>query len=331
MDQEKYLIAAQSLQALFDSTSGDLGIVQNVAELNSRFDRIEDVLDVEELDTNDPAVIAIEVASQISYLKKLKFQCIEQNAKEKYTRAVVSDIDHAPVVSESDNKQLEQENLAELQTDFKTLSPMVEEDYIHVKQATAKATELAQKIIDARLALSRLRQMHPLPRVTVQTANQKLEDQVVEMQTLTDKLEDVQQKAHDAKGKLKAESLEVETLKLQRNERLDDDRRFVPLYDWLSGSLILHRSMHGLDDIQPVSDNELRLHYRVENLHGHSRPVAITLLFLPNTRQLVTVDVQGLEDLGMDLSDIIDSHLRMNDVPGVVVAILGQARDGLAA
>lgn len=80
MDQEKYLIAAQSLQALFDSTSGDLGIVQNVAELNSRFDGIEDVLDVEELDTKDPAVIAIEVASQIVRIISYKVKIIQPHS-----------------------------------------------------------------------------------------------------------------------------------------------------------------------------------------------------------------------------------------------------------
>lgn len=150
--------------------------------------------------------------------------------------------------------------LAALKTDFKALAPKVEEgllcstilghralkrkiDYIYVKQATTKATELAQKIIDARLALSRLKQIHPQPRVTVETANKKLEDQITEMQTLGDRMEVVQRKVRDAKGKLKADSLEVETLKLQRNEAeknvevsnvLDDDRRFVPLYDWFA-------------------------------------------------------------------------------------------------
>lgn len=61
MDQE-YLIAGQSLQALFESTSANLGIIRNVAELNSRVDKEDDVSDVEE---QDPAIIASEASSQV--------------------------------------------------------------------------------------------------------------------------------------------------------------------------------------------------------------------------------------------------------------------------
>ncbi|EEB86919.1 hypothetical protein MPER_15959, partial [Moniliophthora perniciosa FA553] len=128
----------------------------------------------------------MDVASQVSYLRKLKFQFLEQNAKDKYVKSIVSDIDDAPLVTDEDNKQLRLQNeerkkklklskdrLAQIQGDIRTLAPLVEEDYEKVKTATSKAANLAQKISDARLALSRLRQLHPHPRLTIQTADQK--------------------------------------------------------------------------------------------------------------------------------------------------------------
>ncbi|KAF9071521.1 hypothetical protein BDP27DRAFT_1219053 [Rhodocollybia butyracea] len=347
MDQEKRLFAAQSRQALFDSLN--LGIVRSVTELNSHELDLEDnVSDVEEV-ARDPAVVAGDVSSQVKYLKKLKFQYLEQNAKHKYIQSIVSDIDDAPIVTEDDNNQLEQRNsqqkenlkdakakLTDIQTDIRRLAPTVEEDYIHVKEATATAADLAQKIIDARLALSRLRQTHPHPRVTIQTADKKLQDQVDEMQALTDEKEVLEQKVEDVKASFESESLKLTALKSQRNELeksvktsesvFDDDRRFVPLYDWLTGAHMLHRSMQGLEDIQFSSENELRLTYRVD-AHGRSPPISITLLFIPNSRQLAAVTVTGLEDREIDLQDIIEAHLQMNNVRGVLTAILAQARD----
>ncbi|KAJ4484572.1 hypothetical protein C8R41DRAFT_896468 [Lentinula lateritia] len=351
MDQERRLITAQSLQTLFNSTNTSLNIVRNVAEFSAHKLEEGDVSDVEDIDTRDPAIVAIDVASQVSYLRKLKHQYLEQNAKDKYVKLIVTDIDDPPTVTDGDNKQLEKQNmeqkeklkvakekLSTIEEEFRVVSSKVEEDYIRVKQATAKATEFAQKIIDARLALSRLRQTHPHPRVTVQSADKKLEDQVMEMQALTDEMQVVEQKVHSVKGKLKSESLEMESLKSQRNEveksakksesGFNDDRRFVPLYDWLTGSLMIHRSMQGLEVMEAISENELRLQYGVEDKHGRSRSISITLIFVPNSRKLAAANVQGMEEIVIDFGDIIEAHLQMNNIRGMLVAILARTREG---
>ena len=75
-----------------------------------------------------------------SFLRKLKFQYLEQNAKDKYVKSVVSDIDDAPIVTAEDNKalaiindekkgklKLAKEKLAEVQQNIRTLAPMVEQ------------------------------------------------------------------------------------------------------------------------------------------------------------------------------------------------------------
>jgi hypothetical protein len=54
--------------------------------------------------------------------------------------------------------------------------------------------------------------------------------------------------------------------------------------------------------------------------------VTITLIFAPNTRQLAAVQTFGLEEMGIDLGDVVDAHVQVNDVHGVVAAILARAR-----
>ncbi|ESK94654.1 hypothetical protein Moror_14290 [Moniliophthora roreri MCA 2997] len=351
MDQEKNLSAAKSLETLFESS--DLHILRNISALNThKFEKDDETAmpDIEETENKDPAIIAMDVASQVSYLRKLKFQFLEQNAKDKYVKSIVSDIDDAPLVTDEDNKQLRLQNeerkkklkvskdrLAQIQGDIRTLAPLVEEDYEKVKTATSKAADLAQKIIDARLALSRLRQLHPYPRLTIQTADQKLADQVTEMQELADQIESVQNQVQTVKHRLKGGALEVESLRVQRAEaeknvkmaRVDeDDGRLVPLYDWFTVSLSLHRSMHGLENMELVSENEIRLQYRIQETKLGDHLVTIILIFVPDSRQLAAAEVAGLEDIGVDPGDVVDAHVQMNDVQGLISAVLARARAG---
>jgi len=89
--------------------------------------------------------------------------------------------------------------------------------------------------------LSRLRQTHPYPRLTIEAADETLANQVDEMQQLTDKIQDVTSKVQAMKQQIKSGALEVESLKSQRAEveknvkqlrAEEDDGRLVPLYDW---------------------------------------------------------------------------------------------------
>jgi len=75
-----------------------------------------------------------------TYLRKLKFQYLEQNAKDKYVKSIVSDIDDAPIVTAEQNKELAvinqekkeklkaaKDKLAEMQSNIRILAPMVEQ------------------------------------------------------------------------------------------------------------------------------------------------------------------------------------------------------------
>ena len=186
----------------------------------------------------------------------------------------MSDIDDAPIVTAEDNKALlasniekkeklnvAKANLAEIQNNIRTLAPLVQQgtlhfiymtifidkgcfsvlDYDRAKQATDRATLLAEKIIDARLTLTRLRKTHPQPRLTIPLADQKLADQVMEMQNLDDEVQSINKQVQGMKELLKTGALEVESLRIERAEaektvkaaRIDeDDGRLIPLYDW---------------------------------------------------------------------------------------------------
>lgn len=70
----------------------------------------------------------------------MKFQYLEQNAKDKYVKSIVSDIDDAPIVTAEENKELStineekkeklkvsKEGLADMQNNIRLLAPLVEQ------------------------------------------------------------------------------------------------------------------------------------------------------------------------------------------------------------
>ncbi|KAJ7047914.1 hypothetical protein C8F04DRAFT_1387065 [Mycena alexandri] len=338
MDQDTILQAASAFQAAFEKAN--LLIVNNVSQFNSHS---EDGSDTDDIEVKDPAIVAQDLAAQTSFLRKLKFRYLEQNAKAKYITAIVSDIDDAAIVTAEDNKALSivcdekkeklrvaKAGLAEVRTNIRTLAPAVEQDYVRLKESAAKAALLTQKIIDARLALTRLRHAHPQPRLTIPGAEQRLTDQVTEMQVLTDDIEQAAKKVQSVKGNVKTGTQEVETLRAERAEAEkavkaarvnEDDGRLVPLYDQHMASLALHKSVVAIHDSQSVSENEQRLTYTVRR-----RQITITLIFQPNTKQLATASVDGLDELGVDVSEILDSHIHTNDAHGLIAAVVAMAR-----
>ncbi|KAF4562444.1 hypothetical protein EYR40_004743 [Pleurotus pulmonarius] len=329
------------LASQFSAASSTLNIVKSVEQ----FTALED-------DSNDPALVASDLAAQTAFLRKLKFAYLEQDAK-----TIVSDIDDAPIVTADDNKALfasneeakqrlkaAKESLHHTQKSIKELAPAVEQEYNKAQNLTAHASALSQKILDARLDLIRLRQTHPHPRLTIPLADQKLVDQVTEMQALNDDLEAAQRHMHAVKERIRTSTSAAERLRMERAEAEDavreireraaadarNGRLFVPLYDWYTSSLALHRSIHGLVAAESVSDNALQLQYRITASPPFD--LAVTLIFEPTTRALASVAVAtALEALGLPehaLDEIIGVHVRRNDAHCAVAAIVARVRGG---
>lgn len=105
----------------------------------------------------------------------------------------------------------------------------------------AEAAALQQSILDAKLALTRLRQAHPSPRLTIPVAEEKLSSQVDEMQMLEDESQRVSEEITRKKDSIKAGTVEMDRLrsekaelekKVARHKVEADDGRAVDLCDW---------------------------------------------------------------------------------------------------
>ncbi|EIW78719.1 hypothetical protein CONPUDRAFT_167660 [Coniophora puteana RWD-64-598 SS2] len=304
-----------------------------------------------DLALKDPKVVASDVAAQLSFLRRLKFQYLEQNAKDKYIRTIVSDIDDAPLITAAGNLELQKSNenkkevlrerkaaLREREDDVRKLATFVEEDYRKAKSLIDEASFLEKQILDARLALTRLRQAHPPHnRLTIAAASRKLDAQVEEMQACDDELAETTQSIESVKGQIKRGVGEVEKLRSERGaiekevregERAggadgeENDSRIGGLYDWFSASLTLHRNLLSLVTAHCEAENELRLTYVVRPPDdGPEKEVQIRLLFVPNTRQLHSYEVTGVE-----VGDSIGAYVQSNDVAGLIWAVLAKAR-----
>ncbi|KIJ61550.1 hypothetical protein HYDPIDRAFT_31158 [Hydnomerulius pinastri MD-312] len=344
--------APKELQATLENAN--LHILSSRAQLKShQFDGLDDWPAGEDA-LSDPAVVASDVAAQISFLRKLKFQYLEQNAKDKYVKTIVSD--DAPLITASSNEELRVQNeekkrvlkqekvrLTERQEDVRTLAPLVEEDYQKARALTTLATTLSAQILDARLALTRLRQAHPHPRLTIPSATSTLDSQIEQMQMKEDELQGLNNRIAETKEQLKTEMGEVEHLRGLERERVaelglvgkeageEEDPRVGGLYDWFLASLAIHRSLLSLKSSHAESENELRLTYSIDSasLSSPSAPkeLLLTLLFIPNTRQLASANVT-FGGVDLDLGDVVDAHVQANDISGLVWAVLARVRAG---
>ena len=182
--------------------------------------------------------------------------------------------DDAPLITASSNEELRLRNeekkralkavkatLVERYDDIRTLAPLVEEggsccdamlmrcltwcaDHQRARALTSRATTLAAQILDARLALTRLRQAHPHPRLTIASATSALDEQVTQMQEKEDELQRLNNRIGEAKERVKADVGELEQLRSVEKERLaelklvgrvageEEDPRLGELYDW---------------------------------------------------------------------------------------------------
>lgn len=96
-----------------------------------------------------------------------------------------------------------------------------------------------------------------------------------------------------------------------------------------TASLALHRMLFSLVSHKIVAENEIQLTYSVSTQTPSD--ITITLLFQPNTRCLADASISSPDPslAGLNLADLIGSHVHSNDVLGLVRGILARARNSL--
>jgi hypothetical protein len=227
-------------------------------------------------------------------------------------------------------------------------------DYNRAIRQTTEAQSLSDKILDAKLSLTRLRQQSSSSRLTIPTATALLDTQAQQLQDLDLSLQDLQKKLSGVKEKAKDESKGVERLRVERGEverimrekerdgATEEDGRLVPLYDWYvrlrlvfdasqnnvtryTASLSLHRAIHHLLSSHSETENELRLTYLIRSTSSPQREVTIKLIFIPNTRTLDSASIAGLR-ADEDMGELVEWCVQSNDVSGLVDGVLARLR-----
>ncbi|KAF9230974.1 hypothetical protein BU15DRAFT_68718 [Melanogaster broomeanus] len=174
-----------------------------------------------------------------------------------------------------------------------------------------------------------------------------LDSQVEQLQKMEDKLQDLNSQIGATKQQLKTEMADLERLRGVERERIGElglvekeageveDPRIGGLYDWYASCQLFildglfdevpgipnDPPLHPLKSSHAESENELRLTYYIDPLaaspSSSSKDLILTLLFIPNTRQLASADV-SLGGVELDLGDVIDAHVQANDISGLI-------------
>jgi chromosome segregation ATPase len=176
-------------------------------------------------------------------MRRLKFQYLENNAKDKYVKTIVND--EAPMVTADTNTDLQAANsvkkeklksaktrLAERHSGIRNVAPLVENgevhcqsdwhnltesvDFLKAKGLTAEAVALTQSILDARLAIMRLRGIHPTPPLTIPVAEETLSSQIAGMQMLEDELQSTNEKITRVKDGIKEHTVKMDSLRSEK-------------------------------------------------------------------------------------------------------------------
>lgn len=213
----------------------------------------------------------------------------------------------------------------------------------------AEISSLSQQILDARLALTRSRQRHPEPRLTVSSASAQLDSQIIKMQEAADESQGVNANVAAVREDIKTKSRRLEAVRSQRAElekirssKVEEveDPRYAGLYDWFvpplspsakvktnsrpryTAAIALHQSTVWSETFHMESENELQLVYSMTST-PEPRELKVNLLFMPNTRQLADAGIMGIDE---GLSYLVDQHVRSNDARGLLAAVLALFR-----
>ncbi|KAG8850672.1 hypothetical protein FRB96_009632 [Tulasnella sp. 330] len=275
-----------------------------------------------------PPLMRDEAALQKEYLKKLKAKYIEISAKLQFLKLIRQE--HAEWGVEA-NESIEAENAAlkaqlreckeKLQAAFDraaSLARGLEAERTLLVREVKEARVLSKEVSEMQLELLRLARDKPeKDRLTVSAAEEVLDSQIVQLQSLDDELRAVQESASTAKASVKRLDQELQSIRpavVQAKALLqaetppgrEEVEKLSKLCGWYASSEEMMKDMIGLSSVEAPSENELRFNYNFP-----PTSFTLSLIFNPMTQELADAKLVGLD--AVDISEALELAVTAND------------------
>ncbi|GFZ46197.1 hypothetical protein JCM24511_04444 [Saitozyma sp. JCM 24511] len=304
------------------------------------------------LDPGNPTIIGPEMEAQKDHFRRLKFNYLEQEAKRNFLFSITGDEPQG--VQPGENEALEQSN-AEKKAALKAYKAHIDEmrgETIElaksnaarnpeIKSRFAEAQALQKSIRDMELELARIKAKHPPEnRLTVPQANEILDQQINDIERLTEEISTTGKKVDVAREEVSRTAKEVQRLGREREReearakevregREAGDTKVDELCQWLSSSIATYRKLMGIRSVRASVDGPqqlLHIEYEVTPAGNSKEPVGVATLvsrFDGATRRLANAQLQGSD---MNIEEAVNVAKRGNDVPGLVADVLMRLR-----
>jgi hypothetical protein len=296
------------------------------------------------LNPSDPTVVSQDLAAQLSYVRKLKFNFLELNAKGRYTNTIVSDIDpeisqevyeilHSQSIQDKASLKEAKVQLADNYRQIAEQAPETEKAYNEIKNQLAEINQLTSEILDTQLELSRLRARHPEPRLTVSKATAIADEQVQKMMAQEEEIQGVEKEICQKRDENKAAARQLEKMRIERGKleseykalkvEPEEDVRISELYEWYTASLALHKNLLSIDSFSRPASNAFNITYCLPEL------VTVQLVFHPGTEKLANAQLLNPPPPfdKIDITDLVALYTMSGDVRAFLTVLLSRLRD----
>ncbi|KAL7416379.1 hypothetical protein BDY24DRAFT_379560 [Mrakia frigida] len=365
---------AQDVLSEFHSTRFHIATMKDKFQAQAQSDLTQTFSDsAMAQDPGNPTLVEEEISAQIEFFKKIKFKYLEQEAKETFLKLILAE---DPVqIDREDNNRLEEENkeskailkaskieLDALRNEVGRVAEEVATGHAQLTNEVQETDQLSKEIREMELELARLRTTVPVSeRMTITEANELLDNQIMEIQTLADEVESKSAKVDETKRELgrlvkvvdrlgperAKEELRVKNALASRSNVDGDTKRIESICKWYTSLLSLHKSYLSIESITTSGPNDLRITWDLPTPPPppppkNSRNVAppptkgtepVTLLLSFDSTSVAGGGGGGgllvdgsLIGSTLDISEAVMQALPGNDVQGLVGDVLGRLR-----
>ncbi|TIB02678.1 hypothetical protein E3P94_00958 [Wallemia ichthyophaga] len=295
-----------------------------------------------------------ELSQSIDFFGKLKFKFVEQQTKENFLKSILSS--QPPLITPEDNSTLEDSNKndklslkqAKQEADDKTIKlnqlvDFVDNQHSLYTQDISTTTTLLNDIQQIQLELAKLRATHPPEqRLTPSVAQEILDDQIIEMQNLSDIKQNQSIERSNLTQQIKSLSTQDERLQsdLSAAKRMGIDAKrakehvqdgIEDLNSWLDTATKVYSSLIGILDVHTPEPATLQIDYDArKNLDGKFNPethpkCTLKLHFNPQSRRFISAQLINPPP-SINLDDVIQAAELHASPPRLIQHLLHRLR-----